>query len=371
MQRIRRRLVAAFASLAALVAPAEVEACPWYYETYHAEANALPCVLDTLVGNWPRHTPEFYAAQAEAFDYALAWAPYWTDGLDARGVVSMRQGQLDRAREAMTLRHEVAPTAYASHANLGTLYTFTGDHEAAMRHIDEALAKEPKAHFGREKYHRALVEFLAAAETDPAVLTTRNFLGVEVSADDRAKGSLQRFRERGLEEEAIDALVSMITAYGAEEMAEVYLALGELLSLRGHPRLAWTAYQRAIELKHPRKRELLRWKQQLEARLRREFVDSGKAREWRELPAGEDPAHYYRGPNRYYALNRRKSTELRAKYEAWEREQLRAGLPIWGEAGMKAVYAHMAALRYRCATPKVIADPAAPEAAAPEKGGDP
>ncbi|MCY1060069.1 hypothetical protein [Nannocystis sp. SCPEA4] len=357
MRQIVQSWMAALAVFAALAAPAPARACPQHYETYHAEANSLPCVLDTLLGLWPKHTPEFYETQAEAFDYALAWAPYWTDGLDARGVVHMRLGQLEEARRVMSLRHEVAPEAYASHANLGTLYTFTGDDEAALRHIDTALAKNPQAHFGRETYHRQLVEFLGAAKRDPAVLTTRNFLGVEVSAEDRAKGSPQLYRARGLEDEAIDALVSMITVYGAAEMAEIYLALGELLALRGHPRLAWTAYQRALELKHPRAKQLIQWQRQLEDRLREEFAAPGRREE------------RYRGLMTHYLRRTKAASELRAAYAAWEREQLRLGLPIWDDAGMKAVYEHMGALRYRCATPAIVADPAAPETAAPVKEG--
>lgn len=202
-----------------------------------------------------------------------------------------------------------------------------------------------------------MVAYLAAAQRDSAVLTTRNFLGVEVSAKDRAKGSPQGFHARGLEDDAIDALVSMITVYGAAEMAEIYLALGELLALRGHPRLAWTAYQRAIELEHPREKELIQWQKQVENRLRGEFTASGRLEE------------RYRGLKTHYLRKTHEASELRATYEAWEREQLGLGLPIWDDTGMKAVYDHMAALRYRCATPGVVADPAAPEAAAPVKAG--
>ena len=66
----------------------------------------------------------------------------------------MKLGELEPARAVMLRRAEAEPDGYGTHANLGTLLTFTGEYAAALPHIDRAMAIEPKAHFGRERYHR-------------------------------------------------------------------------------------------------------------------------------------------------------------------------------------------------------------------------
>lgn len=49
---------------------------------------------------------------------------------------------------------------YESHANLGTFYLHARDFKNGLKHIDRALAINPHAHFGRERYQRHLVEFI-------------------------------------------------------------------------------------------------------------------------------------------------------------------------------------------------------------------
>ena len=54
------------------VAARPVRACDWDSET--AEAHALPCVHDAIVGHYGRHTNESYETRIAAADAALAWA---------------------------------------------------------------------------------------------------------------------------------------------------------------------------------------------------------------------------------------------------------------------------------------------------------
>lgn len=57
----------------AIVRPAR--ACGWDWETYHAEARSLPCVFDTLLGFWPKHSDEYHRTRIQAADHALDWMP--------------------------------------------------------------------------------------------------------------------------------------------------------------------------------------------------------------------------------------------------------------------------------------------------------
>jgi tetratricopeptide (TPR) repeat protein len=339
---------------AALVLPSvpDARACGWDWETYHAEAKSLPCVHDALLGYWPKHTDAWHETRIAAADYGLRWVPGWTEGLDAKGISLLHLGRLEQAEAIMRQRHAITPDAYPSHANLGTLYTFTGKLDAALEHIDVAMAREPNAHFGREKYHRALVVFLARVAADPSVAQRENFLGLQLSEQQRLHGSKAVFDSLGLEEPAFDGLVSMLTVYGADGLAEIYLTLGELLAARGHPRLAYTAYRRARELDHPRDDELRRWVRQIDDQLESE-----------NRQPDNDGRNSYRGIGHKFASTSRKAEVFQAEWAQWEHEQLGLGLAIWTQAGLDEVYARMHEKRRRCDMPRIIDDTRAPLAA--------
>jgi tetratricopeptide (TPR) repeat protein len=350
-------------------------ACPWDNETYAAEAASLPCVFDTLIGAFPRHSKAFHEARLRAAEAVLDWAPAHLDALDAKGVALMKLGRLDEARAVMTRRAALAPRDYASHANLGTIYTFTGEWPKALAAIDRALAIDPEAHFGREKYHKKLVEFLQRIAADPSLALRENFLGIELTEEDRIHGSKQAFSRAGAEESAFDALVSMIAVYGADQISHVYFAFGELLALHGDKRLAWTAYQRALELDHPRKKEIRIWQNALSARLHAQYKTNRQAwldgipklpehplpysKQWGHSALGDiytDISRAYRefreGRKPEFAEYRRSAE----RFTAWEQKEIESGLPVWRREGLEKVYARANALRPRCKSPGVILD---------------
>lgn len=370
---LARVAVAASVTLAlAVVAPTPARACGWDYETYHAEAKSMPCVFDALLGYWPKHTTAYHERRIEAFDYALAWMPDWTDGLDAKGISYLKLERLPQADAVMKRRLAVAPDAYPSHANLGTLYTFTGAFDDALKHIDRAMAIEPEAHFGREKYHRALVVFLQRAKADPQVLKKETFVGIQPTPAQRTGGSKGLYARLGLDDDAIDALVAMLTVYGADELAEVYFALGELLAVRGHKRLAYTAYRRAKEFKHPRQATAKRTMARLDDALYQQFYKGrpGGGRPRLHVLGGE----VYKGIGKKYGHERGGAKQLQRDYTEWEEAKIADGLPVWTEAGLDEIYAHMHDIRRRCRAPRLIDDPLAPLAGqddAPTKAADP
>jgi tetratricopeptide (TPR) repeat protein len=342
------------------LAPGDARACGWDWESYHAEERSLPCVYDALLGFWPKHTDAYHERRIEAADAGLRWIPGWTDGLDAKGNSLLALGRFAEAELVMNQRHTIAPAAYAGHANLGTLYTFTGQFDAALEHIDAAMAIEPQAHFGREGYHRALVVFLGRVTADPDVAHQENFLGIELDDRQRRRGSKQTFEALGLREDGFDALVAMLTVYGADELAEIYLTLGELLAARGHRRLAYTAYRRARELGHVRSGELRKWMR---------WITDDLAAERRAEKRPRDREDY-RGISERYLATRKRASSFQADWAEWEREQLDAGLAIWTRAGLDDIYTRMNQKRRRCDAPGIIRDDRAPLADEDRPGED-
>jgi tetratricopeptide (TPR) repeat protein len=332
-----------------------VPACGWSWETYAAEAKALPCVHDALVGYFPKHGDAYHLAVIAAVDYGASWAPAYTAGLDAKGLSLMHLGRFEEAESVMLARLAAAPNAYPSHANLGTLYTFTGDYERALVHVARALAIEPKAHFGREKYHQKLVEYLRDVKADPNVRLTRSFLGVALTPTDRTQGNKARYEKAGFQDDAIDALVSMIAVYGAESLADLYLTLGELLALRGYPKLAWTAYKRASELGHPREKDLRSFRS-----LVLSTIKEPEPRERRQIPGPDGMNLFDDGPGGHYGLpefyagKRHEANGMRADFVRWEERQLKKGLAVWTEAGIQKIYERMNEVRMRCPVPSLI-----------------
>src|ERR1041385_2438528 len=84
-------------------------------------------------------------------------ATWWND----LGGAYIRLGQ---PQETVTLLERVVKrfdTNYGIHANLGTAYHLLGRYEDAEREIARDLEINPDAHFGWEKYHLALLQYLA------------------------------------------------------------------------------------------------------------------------------------------------------------------------------------------------------------------
>jgi hypothetical protein len=356
----------------------EAAACGWDDEVYYAEAKTLPCLAGAITDSYPRHTPEYWRARAEAADLALAVDPHATWALDLGAIARMRLGKLSEAEGLMRHRAEVEPDAYATHANLGTLHTFDGRYDLALEHIDRALVLEPRAHFGREKYHRLLVVYLRRLAAEPGKGHEReSFLGVPVSDDDRLHGSPAAFdarmQQHWLGRDVFDALDAMITVYGAGANPHVYAAAGDMLALFGAHALAALAYQAAIARKHPAAKDLRRL-------VDAEFALVQKATETQpnavRAKEEDERAGQPREPREFlWAMARARPMGLRPagfeKYQAFERKEVARGLRVWTADGVGALYAKQEELKLRCPvglTFPELAAPAPPQAQAPAAG---
>jgi tetratricopeptide (TPR) repeat protein len=71
--------------------------------------------------------------------------------------------RLNEPQDAVTLLEPIVgkfPNDYGMHANLGTAYHLLGRYQDAEKEIARDLEINPDAHFGMEKYHLALLQYL-------------------------------------------------------------------------------------------------------------------------------------------------------------------------------------------------------------------
>lgn len=145
--------------LSFLLACANTPACIWDAETMIHERLAHPDMAKLILGEPPappdpaplRKRIQELTASPQTND-----ATWWNNLAGAH----LRLGE---AKEAVALLVTVTnkfPDDYGIHANLGTAYHLLGRYADAEREIGRDLEINPDAHFGVEKYHLALLQYL-------------------------------------------------------------------------------------------------------------------------------------------------------------------------------------------------------------------
>ncbi len=267
--------------LAMVLAGAAMAPCIWDSDTLDTELRGLPDALDLVVGKWHRHGEAYYRDRiarlaekdpltlAECDDLAVAYERLG-DREQAVAVMARKAALLDASDD---LEHR-----YRYHANLGTVHAHAGRFDEALSELRAAIALNPDAHFGRERFQIELIEFVAAARQDPALWQRFSFLrhaGYRVQAfigaeglryqPDRSRDWGDDWRgERELDwDQAYKAVAGMLR-FGGLEGPELYRALAELFLAKQHLNLAWWALERAIERGHPAAELLRRGQQSIE-----------------------------------------------------------------------------------------------------------
>lgn len=243
--------------------------CIWDSDTLDTELRGLPDAFDLVVGRWHRHSDAYYedriAKLAEQSPLQLA-------DYDDLAVAYEYLGKRDQAIEVMG-RKQAALLAtpdeehqYRYHANLGTFHAHQGNFDKALAELRKAVAINPDAHFGRERFQIELIEYVADARKDSEVWRRRSFLrhagyrlpmhiGADGLAIDEYRGSEDWRRdwagERTLDWDKAHKAVAGMLRFGGLEGPELYRALGELYLSKQHLNLAWWAFGHAIERGHP------------------------------------------------------------------------------------------------------------------------
>src|SRR5262245_40296206 len=148
----RLRLAVPLALAAALLAPAAASACLWDYDTLKMERARFPSALELITGKFLRHSPEFYQWRIEDRQRKLRADPGTAALIDDLAVAYDKTGRPDLAITTILPSYKKDPKRYKTLANLATFYVHAGRLEECVTFVDRALAVEPNAHFGQEKY---------------------------------------------------------------------------------------------------------------------------------------------------------------------------------------------------------------------------
>jgi tetratricopeptide (TPR) repeat protein len=125
------------------------------------ERRMFPGAHELVAGYFVRHSDAYYQwriddRMAKSSDQQIP------SDLDDIAVAHDKLGNHDQAIETMLEKINRWPKQgrYESEANLGTFYIHAGQLEEGLKHIRNAIAINPDAHFGREIYQQLLVEYL-------------------------------------------------------------------------------------------------------------------------------------------------------------------------------------------------------------------
>jgi tetratricopeptide (TPR) repeat protein len=138
-------------------------ACMWDRDTLSDEAKKSPTLAEAILKKPEKSPPiEIYLQRLKELNAnPKKDDPFWWN--DVAGAY-LRMG---RAKEAARLLEPVMQrftSDYGIHANLGTAYHLMGRFADAEREISRDLEINPEGHFGLEKYHLALLQYLMRDE---------------------------------------------------------------------------------------------------------------------------------------------------------------------------------------------------------------
>jgi tetratricopeptide (TPR) repeat protein len=149
---VLRLIVLALLSLT--IWPATTIACIWDYDTLLQEKARFPSALEVIAGKFPRHSREFYEWRIQDRLRRLKSNPDNLAAYDDLAVAYEKTGDHAKAIALMIEKEHKKPGLYETAANLATFHMLAGNWEEGLKHVDRALAINPNAHFGREKYQK-------------------------------------------------------------------------------------------------------------------------------------------------------------------------------------------------------------------------
>jgi len=127
--------------------------------TLRQERVLFPEVIETITGKYVRHSPDFYEWQIKDRQKKLTAEPKNAAWHDDLAIALANTGSLDKAIESLENSNKLQPERFETYANLGLFYFLKNDFESSLRHLEKALAINPNARHGREKYLHWLVEY--------------------------------------------------------------------------------------------------------------------------------------------------------------------------------------------------------------------
>ncbi len=167
-------------------------ACLWDSDTLKSEQHKSPEMSAVIFKSEPPKvdTQKLHDRIKTLNQNPQKETPEWWNDL---GVAYVRLGQPEKCVELLEPLLTKFPDNYASHANLGTAYHLLGKYEKAEKHIARDLEINPDAHFGFEKYHLALLQYLKQDDD----YQKRHLYVDEFSQDFMQEKSFHHFRRGG------------------------------------------------------------------------------------------------------------------------------------------------------------------------------
>ena len=145
--------------------------CGWDSDTISMERREFPSVHELMVGQFLRHSDEFYYWRVKDRTELLALYPDSLALYDDLGVALDKIGEHEQAIQTMLDKDKLNPGQYETYANLGTFYIHNRQYEEGLRYIKDAIVINPEAHFGREVYQQYVVEYLLSRQDDTGAVT--------------------------------------------------------------------------------------------------------------------------------------------------------------------------------------------------------
>jgi hypothetical protein len=338
---VSRRVLRALVVVAlALAGSGSARACIWDYDTIIEEKRGLPSLADAILGRYEVHSARYYELRRDRLEPKFKAGSLGADEWDDLAVAYERLGDHARAAELMVAKEARFPGLYTTQANWGTFLVHGGKLDEGLEHLKKAVAMNPSAHFGRERYQIQAIEFAIACKKDAKYAETHTILGPTLGSLLDEGGQLHRLRPAKLYErcpwigeDVWAAIVGMLVLGGdpGEGWHEFYFELGELLvhmrleggfatsTKVGGPwfvggegaanlepsDLAWFAFERAKERGSPRLEAIAHYEAQMREhldpliqnastygtlrKLARDWVQKYQAREREILDKGQDP----------------------------------------------------------------------------------
>lgn len=248
-------------------------ACLWDSDTLEQEAAGAPKVVPTLVGGFPRNPDRYYAMRLERVSAQLETTKDDLALYDDAAVAADRLGKHGEAiawmteKKAAMDRLGVEPGSkagepshwYRYYANLGTFHAHRWLHAGAKwdatEDLDEghaliakAIADNPNAHFGREKYQLKALAWLrgkpSMTNANDGLMPT--FVPVDFGAMHQT-GDNDHLAKQGMAD-ATAGLCGLIALGAAWNSVDVTVALAYVLAMDGKGTLVQMARRRVKEL---------------------------------------------------------------------------------------------------------------------------
>jgi tetratricopeptide (TPR) repeat protein len=260
-----------------LLAVFPAAACLWDRDTLQEEAKGKLDTVRAITGWFDRYPAKYHEMRLDRVTKELAEQPDALDLYDDVGVACSRLGRHDEAIDWMVKKAEVLASKpaeetteerYRYYSNLGTFLlirwivqpeeqrsTDLTDLKASEEFIKQALALNPDAHFGREKFQYMLIRWLLDSRGVPERGVV-NFLYLDQELSVRPEGlSTQADFEFSLEE-ARKGITGLIQLGAAWESVDTFQTLQICLHSEESMLLAHLAYLRQKELHDSGKRSL-------------------------------------------------------------------------------------------------------------------